>query len=193
MQYSETYTSEFTNPIILESSTCVAANNKEIMRQATILIKLIKILQTYGKPQSRYDKLVERIARKLQNHLDIWGLYRRKDKEELIASSLELEKILEDREILMIRKKVGDIYDEEYSLKIAAANWSIENLKIKKNQLENSIKDMSRLHSQLKSEDIEDINWIVQNNYQTIRDLGLGTEISEMIVKNMTTIAETIN
>ena len=182
----------YADQAIIEASECVTVNNKEIMKQATILLRLIKLLDTYGGSQSNYGDLVEGIARKLETHLDIWTLYLRKDEEELAASSLELGKVMDDREILQVKRNVGEIGDEEYRLKMAALDWSVEHLKVKKHQMENSVKAMSTLHNQLEPEYVEEIIQVTQSNYQDIRGLELGTELTEMIIKNITRLAETV-
>ena len=183
----------YADQAIIEASECVTVNNKEIMKQATILLRLIKLLDTYGGSQSNYGDLVEGIARKLETHLDIWTLYLRKDEEELAASSLELGKAMDDREILQVKRNVGEIGDEEYRLKLAALDWSVEHLKVKKSQMESSVKAMSTLHNQLEPEYVEEINLFAQSDYQNIRGLDLGIGLTEMIIKDFTKLADIVN
>jgi len=183
----------YADQAIIEASECVTVNNKEIMKQATILLRLIKLLDTYGGSQSNYGDLVEGIARKLETHLDIWKLYLRKDEEELAASSLELGKVMDDREILQVKRNVGEIGDEEYRLKLAALDWSVEHLKVKKSQMESSVKAMSTLHNQLEPEYVEEINLFAQSDYQNIRGLDLGIGLTEMIIKDFTKLADIVN
>ena len=193
MHSSNDLVSGYADQTIMDASECVTANNKEIMKQTTILLRLIKLLDTYGKPRNTYDSLVGRIARKLDTCIDIWTLYLRKDQEELAASSLELEKAMDDREVLEIKRNVGEIGDEEYRLKIAALDWSVEHLKVKKRQMEGSVMAMSTLHDQLEPEYVEEIRQVTQSNYQNIRGLELGTELSEMIIRNITRISEKLS
>ena len=193
MHSSNDLVSGYADQAIIEASECVTANNKEIMKQATILLRLIKLLDTYGGSQSNYGDLVEGIARKLETHLDIWKLYLRKDEEELAASSLELGKAMDDREILQVKRNVGEIGDEEYRLKMAALDWSIEHLKVKKSQMESSVKAMSTLHNQLEHEYVEEINLFAQSDYQNIRGLDLGIGLTEMIIKDFTKLADIVN
>jgi hypothetical protein len=193
MHSSNDLVSGYADQAIIEASECVTANNKEIMKQATILLRLIKLLDTYGGSQSNYGDLVEGIARKLETHLDIWKLYLRKDEEELAASSLELGKAMDDREILQVKRNVGEIGDEEYRLKMAALDWSVEHLKVKKSQIESSVKAMSTLHNQLEPEYVEEINLFAQSDYQNIRGLDLGIGLTEMIIKDFTKLADIVN
>jgi len=181
----------YADQAIVEASEGVEANNGEIMRQATILINLIKFLGKNGRSRA-YDELVERIARKLEIHLDLWGLYLRRDEEELAASSLELERALESKALLLIRKKMGDVGDEEYGLKMASADWSIENLEGKKSRLEGSVRAMGSLRGQLESEVMDDVYRVSENDFEKIRILGLESELSELIIKSLSRISENI-
>ena len=192
MHSSNDLVSGYVDQTIMDASECVTANNKEIMKQASILLRLIKLLDSYDGSQNSYGALVDRIARKLETHLDIWDLYLRKDEADLAASSLELSKAMDDREVLEIKRNVGETGDEEYRLKIAALDWSIEHLKEKKHRMENSVKAMSTLHNQLEPAYVEEINQIAMSNYQNIRGLDLGTELTEKIIKNITRLAEIV-
>ena len=192
MHSSNDLVSGYADQTIMDASECVTANNKEIMKQASILLRLIKLLDSYDGSQNSYGDLVDKIARKLETHLDIWALYLRKDEAELAASSLELSKAMDDREVLEIKRNVGETGDEEYRLKIAALDWSIEHLKVKKRRMENSVKAMSTLHNQLEPAYVEEINQIAMSNYQNIRGLDLGTELTEKIIKNITRLAEIV-
>ena len=192
MHSSNDLVSEYADQTIMDASECVTANNKEIMKQTSILLRLIKLLDSYGGSQNSYGDLVDRIARKLETHLDIWTLYLRKDEEELTASSLELDKAMDAREVLEIKRNVGETGDEEYRLKMAALDWSIEHLKVKKRQMENSVKAMSTLHNQLEPAFVEEINQISRSNYQNIRGLDLGTDLTETIIKSITRLAEIV-
>ena len=192
MHSSNDLVSGYADQTIIEASECVTANNKEIMKQASILIRLIKLLDTYGGSSNHYGDLVGRIAGKLDTCLDIWTLYLRNDEAELSASSLELERAMDDREVLQIKRNVGEIGDEEYRLKMAALDWSVEHLKEKKSRMESSVKAMSTLHNQLDSEYVGEINRFAQSNYQNIRGLDLGAELTEMIIKNFTRLAQIV-
>ena len=192
MHSSNDLVSGYADQTIMDASECVTANNKEIMKQASILLRLIKLLDTYGGSQNSYGDLVEGIAGKLETHLDIWALYLRKDEAELAASRLELDKAMDDREVLEIKRNVGETGDEEHRLKMAALDWSIEHLKVKKHRMESSVKAMSTLHNQLEPAYVEEINQIARSNYQNIRGLDLGAELTEKIINNITRLAEIV-
>ena len=180
--------SAYTDQALVKASTPVQANNKEIMKQSTILLRLINLLDK-DEPQDSVDELIERVTKRLETSLGIWELYLKRDKEELSTSSKELEKALESREVLRVRKEVGDISDEEYELKIAVAEWGIENYQTKTRELEKGVAAMSNLRDQLEPKYIEEINRMAQNGYQKIRDMKLRPELTEMIIRNLNQLA----
>ena len=184
--------SEYREPVVM-ASEAVIVNNDEVMRQATVLIRLMKLLDSGGGSGGSYGDLVERIARKLENHLGIWELYLRKDEEELASSSVELDRAMDDREVLLLRRNVGDMGDEEYGLKKAAVDWSIENHRKRKSQMERSVSAMRGLLGKLEPEYVEDIRRFAQDDYQKIRELGLGSELSEMIIGDFSKISESLS
>ena len=193
MQSSITHVSNNTNPIVEKAFDCIAGNNKEIMNNATILIRLIKIIRADRTPPMYYNKIVQKTGKKLQNYLELWNLYNRNMKEEMLTYNEELESVLKDREILIVRKKIGDICEKEYRLKISAANWETENLKMKKLQLENSMSHLNSLGGQIEPEDADEIRWHVHDDFKTIRELELDNEVSDMLINNFMTIAKIIS
>ncbi len=193
MQSSIIHVSNNTNPIVEKAFDCIAGNNKEIMNNATILIRLIKIIRVDRTPPMYYNKIAQKIGKKLQNYLELWNLYDRNMKEEMLTFNEELESVLKDREMLIVRKKIGDICEKEYRLKLSAANWETENLKMKKLQLENRMSQMDSLGGQMEPEDTDEIRRYVHDDFKTIRELELDNELSDMLLNNIKTIAKIIS
>ena len=106
--------SGYSDQNLVEASMPVKANNMEITRQATILLRLIKLLDSPDGHQDTYDELAGRVA------------------------------------------------------------------------------SMSSLRDQFESECVEDIRALARDDYRRIRELGLGSELIEMIIKNINKISENI-
>ena len=176
---------------VVDASVAVVANNDELVRQATILVRLIDVMDGSGGRQDMGGLMV-RVARSLETHLGIYELYLRKDREALAASSLELERALETREMLGVRREVGDISDEEVGLKMAVADWGIENYRAKTRELEGSVAAMSGLGDRFESEFIAEVRGLAVDDYRRVRDLGLGSELSEMIIGSFRKISESL-
>ena len=192
LQSSLTYVSDYSHPKLENTSDSIARNNEEISKQATSLIRLIKKIQTDRTPLIGIDKITQRIVKKMQSNLELWDIYHRNNKEDSLAFNEELKSVLKDREILLVRKKIGDICDKEYRLKLASVNWDIMNLHKKKLQLEKRITTLNSLRDQLDPGDIDEIRWHAQDDYKTIRELKLGKDVCDMVINNVTTITRII-
>ena len=193
MQSSRIHVSTNTNPVVEKAFDCIAGTNKEIINKTTILIKLIKILRSDRITPTCYIKIAQKTGKKLQYYLELWNLYNKNVKEETLNYNEELESVLEDKELLMVRKKIDDICEKEYGLKFSVANWDVENLNIKILHLEKNRSDLNSLCDLMELENADEIRRLVQNDYKTIRDLELGNEVSEMLINNISTIAKIIS
>ena len=192
MQSSSIHVSTNTNPIVEKAFDCIAGNTKEIMKYATILIRLIKIMRADRTPSVYYNKIAKKTGKKLQKDLELWNLYNRDNKEEMLTYFDELESVLKDREILIVRKKIGDICEKEYEVKLSAVNWDAENLNNKIVHLEKIMSELNCLGGQIESEDADEIRWHVHDDFKTMRELDLDNDVSDMLIDNIKTIAQII-
>ena len=191
MQSSLTHVSNNTNPIVEKAFDCITGINKEIMKKTAILIRLIKILRADRTLPVCYIELAQKTGKKLQNYLELWNLYNRNMKEETLTYNDELESVLKDRELLIVRKKIDDICEKEYELKLSVANWDAENLKMKKLHLEKIMSDLNSLCGLIEHEDADEIRRHVQDDFKIIKELD--NEVSEMLISNISTIAKIIS
>jgi hypothetical protein len=190
MQYSYAYAVESMYPYSLEVSECITGNNMELTQQATLLIRLLNLLQDDGVPHKSYDRIVERITRKLMKNLELWELYIMKHQEEYAALNLELETVIDERKMLHIKKKLGEICAEEYSLKLSVADWSIEDLRAKRLQTEKSINVLNRLRGLFAPSDIETLYVLSKNDYESIKYLGLESNVYKFLTQVLTRLAK---
>lgn len=97
MQSSYAYTVESTYPYSLEVSECITNHNLVVTRPAFLLINLVSILLEEDVTENRYNRAIERIASRLEKHLDLWDLFLREEEEECMALSLKLEASIDER------------------------------------------------------------------------------------------------
>jgi hypothetical protein len=193
MQSNKTYVSLKTEPMVENALDCIAVTNKEIINKTTIFIRLIKILRSDRITPTPYIKIAQKIGKKLQYYLELWNLYNRNMKEETLTYNEELESVLKDKDLLIVRMKIDDICEKEYDMKLSVANWDAENLNFKILHLEKNMRNLNCLSDLIEAEDAEEIKRLVQNEFQTIKDLELGNEVSEMLINNISTIAKIIS
>lgn len=180
--------SEYTAENSVRTNVFVSTNNGEIMRQATVLLRLIDSMgEGSGKA---YVDLLGRVASRLSNCLGIFELCRRNDEADFRASCSEFETALGDREVLNVRRQVEDIGDEEFSLKMAVAEWSIDHYGSRKRELEGGMKAMNRLKDEFENGFLEILSKVSEGNYRRVRDLGLDQTLNDVVIGSLGRLVE---
>ena len=166
---------------------------REITRNATLLIRLIKLLQEDGTLISAPDYTIKRITSKLQYQLKLWDTHLKADQEEYDTISTELENSVAERDALHIKRKIGEIGEEEYSIKLQVADWSIENLRAKRVNLENRLNALKNMKGLYGFWDIEALYEISKNSYRSLNGLELESDTFKILIQTLSKILEIIN
>lgn len=179
-------------PYSIEVPENITEMNREITRNATLLIRLIKLIQEDGVPISDSHYIMKRIISKLLNQLELWDTHLKTDQEEYDTICAELEKVIIERDGLHIKRKIDDICEEEYSLKLLVADWSIEDLRAKRVNLENRLNALKNMKGLYVFGDIEDLYEISKNCYQLLNGLELEPDTSKKLTQTLSKILEII-
>ena len=190
--YYNMYRAESIHPYSLEVPEIITKISREITRNATLLIRLIKLLHEDGASISDLDYKIKRITKRLQNQLELLETHLKTEQEEYDALRTEFDNAIIERDALHIKRKIDGICEGEYSLKLSVANWSIEDLRAKKDDLENSLKAMENLKGLPVLGDIEELYQISKNNYQALNRLELEPCTLEILIHTLSKILETV-
>ena len=190
--YYNTYMAESIHPYSLQVPEIITKINREITRNATLLIRLIKLLHEDGASISDLDYKIKRITKKLQNQLELLDTHHKTEQEEYDTLSTEFHNAILERDALHIKRKIDGICEGEYSLKLSVVNWSIEDLRSKKDALENSLKAMKNLKGLPVLGDIEELYQISKNNYQSLNGLDLEPYTLAILIHTLSKILETV-
>jgi hypothetical protein len=190
--YYNMYLAETIYPYSIEIPEIITKISREITRNATLLIRLTKLLLENGESISDADYKIKRITKKLQNQLELLFTHYKTEREEFDTLKTEFDNAIIERDALHIKRKIGDICEGEYSLKLSVANWSIQDLRAKKEALENSLKAMETLKGLPVLGDIENLYQISKNNYQSLNGLKLEPYTTELLVHTLSKILETV-
>jgi hypothetical protein len=190
--YNNMHVIENIYPYSIEVPEIITKISREITRNATLLIRLVKLLQEKGAPISNPDYKINRITKKLQNQLTLLDTYQKADLIEYDAISSELDNAIIERDALHIKRRINEICEMEYSLKLSMANWSIENLRAVKDDLGNSLKALDNLKGLLVLGDIEDLYQLSKDNYKSLNCLELEPYTIERLINTLSKILETI-
>ena len=190
--YYNTYMIDSIYPYSIEVPMVITKISREITRNATLLIRLIKLLQEDGASISDLDYKIKRITKKLQNQLEILDTHHKTEREEYDILCTEFDNAIIERDALHIKRKIDEICDGEYSVKLSVADWSVEDLGAKKDDLENSLKAMETLKGLPVLGDIEELYQISKNNYQALNGLELEPCTLEILIHTLSKILETV-
>ena len=193
MQSTMNYVDEQARSDAVEIPDCVLANNDEIMKQMSILFRLVKLLKEDGISQESFNNIAFRYGKRLQGCLDLWLLYRRIASEETRIYRAELESVLECNSTLSVRHTIGDISEEEFRLKQAMYDWDIKNLNEKSRPYEDSLSQLQSIRGKFKLDDSDEMRLLMDDDCMTIMELGLDSQVSELLLGNFSALATIID
>jgi hypothetical protein len=176
----------------LDISDTITKICREITRNATLLIRLLKLLQEEGAKINDLDYTIIRITKRLQNLLELFDTYHKTDQEEYNTLSAELDNAILERDALHIKRIINEICEEEYYIKLSVANWTIEDLKVKKTDLEKGLNALENLKGLIVFRDVDDLYQISKINYNSLNVLELEPYTREMLIHTLSKILETV-
>ena len=179
-------------PYSIEIPEIITRISREITRNSTLLIKLIKLIQEDGVSVSDLDYRINRIISKILNQLTLLETYYKAEQEEYDAINAELEDALVERDALHVKSRIKEINDEEYSIKLSVANWTVEDLTSRRKVLENILKAMDDLKGLMLVSDIDVLYRISKNDYQTLNNLKIELYTRERLIYVLSNILEII-
>lgn len=171
---------------------CIQGCLEDIKRIVVILTRLTKLLLEEKIDPKGYIKISGKYSHKLEYNLEMRELYLKRIQKESQVNDMEMETVLENKELLEVRKKVGDAGEKEYKIKLAAINWDINNINEKQDHQKKSLKLLQGLREQISSEELEKINKI-SRNIESIKNMDLDPEVCEKVTQNMEIVSKIIS
>ena len=189
--YINRYPVENIYPHSIELPDIVTRMSREITRNATFLIKMITLIQLDKVPTTNHNYTINRISTKLLNQLTLWEAHWKADQEEHQKISDELQDARLRREELITKKVLRDISDEECSLRLSIADWSIKDLSEKKASLENNLKAYTNLKGLPLLVDINELYKMSKNDFFSLNSLGLEYETLKQLKRTLYKLLQT--
>ena len=178
-------------PHSIELPQSITQMSREITRNATVLIKMITLIQEDGVPTSNQNYTINRILTKLLNQFMLWEAHYKVDQEEYNIIIDELENARSQREVLLTKKMLGDISEEECSLRLSVVDWSIKDLSEKKVPLENNLKALTNLKGLPLLVDINDLYKMSKNGFVSLDSLELEYGTLKLLKKTLSKLLQT--
>lgn len=168
-------------------------NNNEIKKLATMIVKLIKLLLEEKISLEEFNKILPKYDNKLSSSLELRELYNKRIQEDSMNNIKELETVLENKELISVRKQIGDMQDEEYNLKLAAVNWDINKINKKTDYLKKCLYMLQTLSHKIEAEDANYISQITQDKYKAIKNTKLDADSKKRLTNNLKAISRIIS
>jgi hypothetical protein len=192
MQSTMSYVGEQAQSAAGDIPNCVLANNDEIKKQTSILIRLVKLLKDGEISPESFSNIALRYGKRLQGSLDLWVIYQSIVNEESKIYRVELESAMEGNSALSARHAIGDVSEEEYKLKQAMYDWDIQNINKKSRLFESSLSQLQSIRDGLGIDDTEEMRLLMDDDCRAIRELGLDSRVSELLLGNFSALARII-
>ena len=164
-------------------------NNTEIEKNATMLIRLLGLLEAGTLSPAVFNNIARKYCSKLQGSLGLWKQYYNIREREADIYRSELNRAMEQNATLTARQRIGDITVKEYELKQAMIQWDIENNKDKAKYSKENLDKLNKLHDTLDNETRESIKQIATTTIET----EIEPELSTTITQSFTLLDEIIN
>jgi hypothetical protein len=171
---------------------CIQGCQEDIKRLVLLLTRLTKLLLEENIDPKGYIQISQKYNHKLENNLEMRELYLKRIQKESQVNDEEMETVLQNKELLEVRKKIGDISEEEYEIKLAAIHWDINNINEKQDHQKKNLKLLQGLRKQISSEELETIITISKNIETIIKNMDLDPEVCVNVTQNMEIITKII-
>ena len=170
----------------------ILQNNIEIKKLATMLTRLTNLLLEGKMAPEEYVTIALKYDNELQSSIELRNLYSKRIQDESQFNLKELERVLENKELVAVRKKIGDMYEEEYKIKMAAVTWDINKINKKTDHLKMCLKVMQSLPRQVEPEVSEEITRLARDNCKALKDTQLDAEAKKKLASNIKVLAQII-
>ena len=168
-------------------------NTNEIQKLTAIMVKLTQLLLEEKVSYDEFVNISLKYDNKLSSSLELRELYNKRIQEDATVNLRELETVLENKELLIVRKNIGDMQEDEYEIKLAALNWDINKMHNSAEYLKKCLNLIKTLPNQIDSSDASYINELSKDEYKTIKKTKLSTECKKRLIKNINAISKILS
>ena len=184
---------ETIHPYSIDVPEIITRVSREITRNSKLLLKLIELLLKDEASIPNMDYRINRIIIKLQNLFELLETYYKTEKEEYDTINKELKDALVERDAFHIKRKIDEICDEEYSIKLSVADWTVKDLTSKKESLEKNLKTMEDLKGLQLFSDVDLLYKISKDNYYSLDSFMIESYTREKLINTLSKILESVN
>ncbi len=158
---------------------------KDVCKLISMNVKLIKLLVDGKIKLNEYKKISSKNEKTLQDTLKYREFTKERILEDVSNKKIELEEAYSLKDIIDVRKKIGDIDEQEYKLKLKAVLWDINNYNEEIKILEVALEKLDNIKIPLNYEVLDDLVELSSQNYKNIQKAELTKEVKSGLKKQV--------
>jgi hypothetical protein len=158
---------------------------KDVTKLVSMNVKLIKLLVDGKIKQSEYKKIFSKNEKTLDDTLKYREFSKERVLEDISNQKAELEEAHSRKDIIDVRKKIGDIDEKEYKLKLKAVLWDINKYEEEIKILEVALEKLENLKIHLNYDVLDDLVELSSQNYKSIENSELTKEAKSSLKKEV--------
>ena len=135
--------------------------------------------------QSEYKKIFSKNEKTLDDTLKYREFSKERVLEDISNQKAELEEAHSRKDIIDVRKKIGDIDEKEYKLKLKAVLWDINKYEEEIKILEVALEKLENLKIHLNYDVLDDLVELSSQNYKSIENSELTKEAKSSLKKEV--------
>jgi hypothetical protein len=166
-----------------EETYCGAtlANIDELKRLVSMDVKLTGMLLDGAVTVEQYDSVYSGYENRLMNALELKDVHLKRFNEDLDEIQRRLRMIQEEKELLEVRREIGDIQEDSYTLKRKAVDWDIARLQAGVDRNRRCIGAIESLPGRVDPGDVSAIEAYMGDGIAAVKDADLDGETKKRV------------
>ena len=172
---------------------CIQRYNHEITNSTVLLNKLSRLLGEEKLTIDSFTNIALKYTGKLDNSFKLRDLYQEIILDERRVVDQKFDSAVEAKELLSTRKKINDIDDDEFNVKIRAVEWELSSQKDKKQQLGEGVRLLNGLGGMLQPESVSGIKVLLEDDLELFCESGMDEQVIDRLASSLRKILDFVN
>lgn len=179
------------HPEVTEFS-CIKNYNEDIVQSTILLNKLLGLLNEDKLTPEAFSKIASKYKGKLESNIKFREVYHETIMNESKVVDLEFDSLVAKKELLLVKKNINDIEEEEFSIKSKAIEWDLDVLNKRKLILSEGMNLLKSLSDMLNPDDMSNIARFVNDEIKSLKLAGVDQETYLEYVSSFGKVLENI-
>ena len=157
--------------------------NQEIQKTIILLNKLLTVLKEKTISPESFSMIASKYSGRLESKIKLRDVYIEMINGESKVVNKEFKDVSEDKELLMTRKNIKEIGEEEFMIKTNALDWDLDYLNNRKKQLSEGLKLINSIKNMLNPSDVSEIVHFIEDEVDQSNDFELNDKHRELYLQ----------